>query len=84
MFLVIMCPIIISAIEDTVDLLLIDIIWLGTPNFYLVVLILKNITTIKRIDSFKHKASSWLKYGGFLCNVSTSVRRQSGLSRCRC
>jgi hypothetical protein len=75
MFLVIIRPIIISAIEDTVDLLLIDIIWLGTPNFHLVVLILKNMTTIKRIDSFKHKASSWLKYRGFLYNTSTLVRR---------
>ena len=54
----IMRPIIISAMEDTVDLLLIDTIWLGAPNFHLVVLILKNMTTIKRIDSFKHKASS--------------------------
>ena len=58
MFLVIMRPIIISAMEDTVDLLLVDTIWLGVPNFHLMVLILKNMTTIKRIDSFKHKASS--------------------------
>ena len=58
MFFVIIRPIIISTIEDTVDLLLIGVIWLGAPNFYLVVLILKNMTTIKRIDSFKHKASS--------------------------
>jgi hypothetical protein len=28
----------------------------------------------------EHKASSWLECGGFPCNVSTSVRRQSGLS----
>ena len=83
MFLIIIRPIIISTIEDIVNLLLIDIIWLGALNFHLIVLILKNITSIKRIDSFEHKASSWLKCGGFPCNTSTSVRRQSGLSRCR-
>ena len=58
MFLVIMRPIIISAIEDIVDLLLIGIIWLSAPNLYLIVLILKNMTTIKRMDSFEYKASS--------------------------
>jgi hypothetical protein len=81
MFFVIMRLIIISAIEDTIDLFLVDAIWLGAPNLHLVVLILENMTTIKRMDSFEHKASSWLECGGFPCSASTLVRRQSGLSR---
>ena len=84
MFLVIMRLIVIRAMDNTIDLLLVGTIGLGVTNLYLMVLILKNIARIKRMNSFEHKASSWLKCRGFLCSASTSIRRQSRLSRCRC
>jgi hypothetical protein len=57
MFLVIIRLIVICAIDNTIDLLLVGTMGLGVTNLYLIVLIFKNIARIKRINSFKHKAS---------------------------
>ena len=57
MFLVIMRLIVIRAIDNTIDLLLVGTIGLGATNLYLIVLISKKIARIKRINSFEHKAS---------------------------
>jgi hypothetical protein len=81
---VIMRLIVIRAIDNTIDLLLVGTIGLGATNLHLIVLIFKNIARIKRMNSFEHKASSWLKCRGFPCSAGTSIRRQSRLSRCRC
>jgi hypothetical protein len=56
--IVIIVPIIINIIKDIVDFLNKFAIWLGVSDLHLIMLILNNITTIKRVKSFKYKAFS--------------------------
>jgi hypothetical protein len=66
MLIVIMRLKVISAIKGTVNNLRKNTIKLAAPNLHFSILIFNNMTSIKRVNSFKHIAVYWLKCKGFL------------------
>ena len=72
-----MCLVVISTIEDAVNNLLVFAVGLATSDQHLSMLVFNNMTSIKRVNSFKHIAIRWLECRCFLYSTSPSMRRQS-------